>query len=101
MNFEAKITLSPVQISEIVSDYIKNKTGNKPVQVTFNAEPRSRGYGYGEYTETVFTGAIVTIDVPLEPKTENRIKSLKKIKKSEHREDPRDMLISATEMDCR
>lgn len=68
MDFEAKINLSQEQISEIISEYIKNKTGNTPVQISFNVESRARGYGYGEYTEMVFTGATVTVTLPMENK---------------------------------
>ena len=76
MDFEAKIKLNPVQISEIVSEYIKNKTGNVPIQVSFNTEPRTRGYGYGEHTETVFTGATITVDLPKDMKSSKSTNSL-------------------------
>lgn len=65
MNFEAKINLNQKQISEIVSEYIKRKTGNMPVQVSFNTEIQTHGNGLAEHTEPVFTGITVTVALPI------------------------------------
>lgn len=57
MDFEAKISLSEEQVSEIISEYVKNKTGNTPSQISFNVEYRARGAG----GYTAFTGATVIV----------------------------------------
>ena len=60
MSINITVTLSPEQVSEAITQYLRTQ-GFNTQEVSYTIKTVSHGYGRGEYDEQVFSGASVAV----------------------------------------